>query len=376
MALVSLDGGYVVPIGPGWNAVQTLPAALTSVLDAANEALIFIGHIVTADGGSHTLDTTGSSSLGWRTGAVTFANGSTVVKVGLAPVDTANGPAARASNAANVISFDVSANFTGGGGGITATAWQTSVPTTGTKTVANGDFIAFAVQMTAVAGGDVVNATYSSSSTNYQRPTVTGYLGGLYGTISGGPVALITFSDGTLGWFYASDVLSTISTRTWNTTGGVDEYGQLYQLPFPCKIYGLYGWIDPDNDSSVALYSDPLGTPVAERTVTLDLNTVAQSAGRRFSVLFPSPYTVGPDQVIAAVFKPGAASISAYYKTLASATHRVTDVWGTSGYGVQSAGGGAAFTDSNSSLDHYYIGLLVGAFEHGVNPTYVAGLGL
>ena len=119
MALVGLDGQPLVAIGPVYNMTAAgAPAVAATTLDAANEALIAIGQIWTSDGASHTINTTGSSSIGWRTSSVTFANGSTVVKIGLAAVDTANGPPARAANAANVITFDVNAAPVGGGGGI------------------------------------------------------------------------------------------------------------------------------------------------------------------------------------------------------------------------------------------------------------------
>ena len=83
-------------------------------------------------------------------------------------------------------------------------------------------------------------------------------------------------------------------------------------------------------------------------------------------------YILSAETEIAAVFKPGASNIEAYYKTLHSATHRIADAWGTDGYGISRAAG--AFANDNSSLDHYYIGLIVGAFEHGVWPTYGMGI--
>lgn len=363
MALVALDGSLLVPIGPGFNSGTNQPTNTTTTLDATNEALIFVGQIVTSDGASHTIDTTGSSSIGWRTASVTFANGGTTVKVGLAAVDTTNGPPVRAAHASDVITFDVNAAFTGGGGGITANAWQTSVPTAGTKTVANGDFIAMAVQMTARGGADSIQVAGGVTDQTYHRPAATQLLSSTYTALGRSPIAIITFSDGALGYFYGSNVSSTQSSRTWNSGSATKEYGQLYKLPFPVNVYGLYGWAAPTADFDIVLYSDPLGTPVAEKTISMDSNAVANVSGARFSVLFASPYTTTADQNIGAVFKPGASNITAYYRTLASATHRIVDPWGTEGYGISRASG--AFGDANSSLDHYYIGLLVGAFDNG-----------
>ena len=374
MAWASLPGTPFAYIGNGHLLGAGNTPNLSSVtMDATNEALIFVGYVATSDGGSHTIDTTGSSSLGWRTGAVTFANGGTTAVVGLADVLTTAGPPARAVHASDVITFDVAASFTGGGGGITANAWQTSVPTTGTKTIAHGDFVAFAVQVTARGGADSIEANYTSTGSPH-APTVTTYTGGTYaGAIAGSPNAVITFSDGALGYFYGgTDVISSTTLRTWNSGSATKEYGQLFDLPFPCKVYGLLGIVDPDANFDMVLYSDPLGTPVAERTISTDANTVAGTLGRRIHVLFPTPYFVDAREKVGAVFKPGASNISAYYKTLASATHRVTDPWGTSGYGISRATG--AFADANSGLDHYYIGLLVGAFDSGVYPGFALGI--
>lgn len=144
-------------------------------------------------------------------------------------------------------------------------------------------------------------------------------------------------------------------------------------MPFPAKVYGLYGYGDFDNNADIVLYSDPLGTPVPEKTYAVDANVIAQSSARSFFALFPSPYTVAKDQPIAAVFKPGAGNISAYLKTIAAAGQRISDVWGAAGYGVSRSSG--AFADVNSGLTHYMIGLILGAFDDGASAGGGSGVG-
>src|SRR5262245_29075212 len=231
MTLATLNGNFLVPVGPGVQLTGSTPTSLiTTTMAANNEALIFIGQIMTSDGSSHTINTTGSSSLGWRTSGVTFASGSTIVKVGLATVDTANGPPGRAVNVSDVITFDVSKSLTGGGGGITATNWQIHVPDSGSKTIANGDFVAFAVQMTARGGSDSVTGTYATATNVMHRPTVTAFTAAAYSSPNGVPNVIITFSDGALGFFAHGEVLKFITAQTFNNTGATKEYGQLYQL--------------------------------------------------------------------------------------------------------------------------------------------------
>jgi hypothetical protein len=362
MSLVGLDGGFITPIGPSiFGFAHNTPSLPAITLDAANEAIINIGQVIWADGGTHTLDTTGSSSIGWRTGSVTFANAGTTVKVGLGTVDAATGPPGRATNAADVITFSVSKSMTGGGGGVTGSAWQTHVPDAGSLSIANGDFIAMSVQMTARGGADSVNANYTTLAGNgWNRPIVTSFTGGAYAAVVGVPNVMLTASDGTLGWFYGSAPATSVSTKTAASggAGATKEYGQLFKLPFPCKVYGIYANIDPDGDCDFVLYSDPLGTPAAQKTVSMDAN-VTQVANQRLSaMMFSSPYTLEAETPIVAAYKPGATSITIHFRTLASATHRIVDAGGVDSYGVNRDA--AAFADDNSSLNHFFIGLLVG----------------
>jgi hypothetical protein len=366
MAYQSFPGGFGAFVGPGETVTQSVPTAGSVTLDLTGEALILYGHILTSDGGSHTIDTTGSSAIGWRTGTCTFANAGTTVKVGIAPMDTGTGPVPRASNVADVITFDVSKSYTGGGGGIASNTSVSSVPDAGTKTIAHGDLVAICVQMTARAGADSVIVSSLTPNTGHHFPGSTSFLAATYAIATVLPNMFITFSDGATGWIAGSEIAgSTPQVRTWNSGSATKEYGQLYSFPFPCKVAGVYGWVDPDADFDIVLYSDPLGgSPVAEKTVSIDANTASIAAGRKFILPFASPLTVAANAPVAAIFKPGASNISAYYRTLAAAGHRVADAFGTSGYGVARASG--AFAAENSNLDQYYIGLVLSAFSDGL----------
>ena len=368
MALANLPGSPQILIGPNPWMVEGVPNPVTTITDAANEAVIQIGYVQTSDGGSHTIDTTGSSSIEWKTAAVTFTDVGSTYTVGIAEVDTTAGPAARAVNSSNVITFDVAAVLTGGGGGITANEWITSVPTTGSKTIANGDLVAVCQQFTTRAGSDVVNVQHTSAAAGYNRPTCTVYTGGTYTSASTVPNVLITFADGALGWLHFGEVAVTRAPLGFASNDSPSEYGQLFNLPFATKVYGIYYWSAAAASLSfdLVLYSDPLGTPVAEKTVSIDTNVYSAVTGKRSVVLFPSPYTYTKNTDIAAVIKPTTiTNMTAYTRTVPNAAARVTDMWGTSGYGVQRGGGSGAFTNINNSLEHVSVGLIVGAFSDG-----------
>lgn len=373
MAFVAFDGSPLNFIG--WNILDSQTASAGTV-DATNESVAMIGHLYWEDGGTHTVDTTGSSSLQWRTNAVTNANGGTTTKVGLADVITTAGPPARANHASDVISFDVAAVFTGGGGGITATAWNTSVPTTGTKTIAHNQLVAFAIQMTARGGADsiVVLNTTMLAATN--RPQVTTFASGSYSAATAAPNCIVVANDGTIGWLFGSILHSvTASNRTFNNASSPNEYGQLFDLPVGTKVHGIYAMVDPDADGDFVLYADPLGTPAIVRTASLDLNTAVSANFQRIYATFDTPYTVNRRTKIAAISKPtSGSSLSIRYRTFADAAHRVTEIGGTKSYGVSRSGGSGAFSAENSNLDTYYLGLLCSHYDHGIRP--VGGLGI
>lgn len=360
MSLASLTGQ---PAGLGGINRIGLPGAIglgSILLDAANEAAIFYGQIVTEDGASHTIDTTGSSAFKWRAGAVTNANAGTTLKIGLAGFAT--GTPARAANTANVIDFDVAA-VRSGSGVITANASLSHAPTTGTKTVANGDWVAFAIQMTARGGVDVVNVQAAAVTGTVSSPGVTEYLGGSYASSTRLPDVLITFSDGTRGWFLGGYVSTTNATTTWNNTSGTKEYGNIVQFPFPVRIYGIeYGAFGLGGAADLILYSDPLGTPVAERTASMSVDRVTTTAAAAGRSMFSSYYDLPANTPGAVIVKPtSATNVTMIYNSLDAAADQ--DVWGSNGYAVNRNAG--AFAAQNSNKDRYSIGALVAGFDAG-----------
>jgi len=370
MSLAKFTGLPLMPVGYANRQGATQLSSLTATtIDAVNEACNLIGCLYWEDGGSHTVDTTGSSSIQWRSGTTTFADAGTTVKVGLAAVDTSTGPPSRAANVADVITYDVVASFTGGGGGITSAAWQTSVPTSGTKTIASGDLLAMSIQMTARGGADSVLVSNVGGLSTATIPGVTAFTGGSYNASNQLPNMVIVASDGTIGYIfggYVADVGST--TQTWNNASGTKEYGNILRFPFPVRAYGIVA-NNSGGDLDLILYSDPLGTPAAQRTVSVDANTMAASstfADGRFP--FSSPLDLAANTDYAVILKPTTATnVNSVYKTFNNSSHQNSEPLGTGCYAINRNTG--AFAAQNSSKDRFAIGLLVGAFEHGVWPA-------
>lgn len=382
MALVNIDGTPIFAYGhagtEGRASFYNLGGSYRPV-DAAGDSVMFIGQIFTEDGASHTIDTTGASSLGWMTGVVsTFADAGTTVKVGLAGVDTENGPPARAVNVSGTITFDVSASFTGGGGGITANSWQEHVPNIGSKTVANGDLLAFCVQMTARGGSDTVGVQINTAISAGQslRPCTIIYESSNYSpTYTGPPNAVITFADGKKGFFVGGYPCRVQRTQgVWSNATSPNEYGNLITLPFAAKVFGfLVGYAGAD--AEFVLYSDPLGTPVAERTISIDASTMGGSSLQAgYNVfMFATPYIVKANQPLGAILKPtSATNMQAYYTTVADTSHFKGYASGRNSYAINRSAG--AFVAQNSGKDRFTIGLLIGAVPHHARPSFSLGI--
>lgn len=377
MTLTALGGMNVVRVGGAHRQGTPSLAALAATLcDAAKEACIMFGQMYWADGASHTVDTTGSSKFEWRTGAVTFANSSTRVKVGLAVLDTTTGPPARAANATDVITFDVSTTHVGNSGTITANAWQSNTPDSGTKTIAHGGFCAFAVQLTVLGGVDLVNVTTEGDvSTAPAVPGVTSYTGGTYANTSRLPNCIVTSSDGVQGVFYGGFVASVGSTtQTWNSGSGQVEYGNFFQFPVPTTVYGIFAGVNVSNDCDLVLYSAPTGTPSPMATVSVDANAIAgAAAGGDTVVMFTTPQQLAANTLYFASVKPGASNVGLNFKTYNAAADQAADFLGTNCYAGSRATGGGAFAAQNSSKDRFAIGLLVGAFDNGLSGPLIGG---
>jgi hypothetical protein len=344
-----------------------------TLTDATLEACEYIGHVFTADGASHTIDTTGSSSLGWMTGAVTFANAGSSFTVGLGTVDLANGPPARATNVANAVTFSVSKTLTGGGGGITATAWQEHVPDAGTMTIANGDLVAFSAQMVVRAGADVVNVRKQSITSTLNSPNVTNFVGGAYAEVAATPNMVITFSDGVLGYFIGS-IIGTVRLATaWNNLSATKEYGNFFQFPGPVSVAGIGVFLDETAGAnfSLNLYSAPLVAPVQEKTIAFDANVKTSNAFRWIYGLFPSPFALAANTPVVGAIQPTTNNnVTLLGMTMNAAAHQSSHVLAANCYAVNrgTVGVGTPFAAQNSNKDIIHLALLLSGLDNGATP--------
>lgn len=364
--------GGVAPNGPGvWDG--RLPANSDFALTTnANQARIMYGYMMTSDGAAHTLSAAGGGTIGFLNGTVTFAQATSVLTFGLATMDTATGPPGRATNVSNLITFSTSKTWLGNAAhGMTTGTWHSSAMDAGSLSVTPGDLIAFAVQLTAWVTTDTIGIRCGDSGLASNLPGVTNLTGpSTYAAATATPNVFITFDDGAFGYFLGSQVFSVGSTGTGNFGSGSspNEYGNLFQFNFPVTILGATMFtVAPANAFDFVLYADPLGTPSAVKTLSVNKFAIGSVTGsRRCDVMNPAGYVLAANTPIAGIMKPTSAStISAAYRTVFASSHQVTMNLGTGCYAVNRSGGSGAFASQNSGKDRFNMCLLVSALDDG-----------
>ena len=292
-------------------------AASVITVNAAGETLWFCGYITLENplSGSKTLSAAGGGKIVWYASTVTFANGSSTFKVGIQDLLFGSGSVAQGDG-----TFDVEASFTGGGGGITNNATNESAMTSGTKTIAQGDLVAITFTMTARSGADTVSVLAQSPgvyTANMNYPVSSNNTVGATAATAIRPNAYIVFDDGTVGWIYGTAYISgAMASITYNSgTATADEYGNLIipkDIFHAAGIGGLIANTTAGANFEAILYSDPLGTPVAERTTTVTQATTAAQTGG--IILFSSPFRMKAGTPYAIAIRPTTTtSIVQYY---------------------------------------------------------------
>jgi hypothetical protein len=359
--LVPIAGGLMFPYWNFGSYASGLIGGTNITLDATGEECAMVGRVyIDGRATGKTIDTTGSSAIQFRTSTVTFANGGSTFEVGIQDVATGAGPAARGDG-----SFDVKATLTGGGGGLTTTAWNTIVPTTGTKTLNHGDLIAVVFSMTARAGADSVLITVGSANANAE-PLVNENVGGAgyLNTSTKLPNVILRFSDGTLGTIDFSHPASTYTIESFQDSTNPDERGQIFQVPWDCKVDALFTSLsntDAGTDYTISLYSDPTGTPSSLASVTVlgeQIGGSTSSRPRFFTLPSEASLTADTDYCVA-IRATGTSNLGATVAIVADTSHRVLYPGGTTLKKGTRNNGSGAFTPESPALVIYVMGVRI-----------------
>jgi hypothetical protein len=327
MALVAIPG-----LNIAW---PDLPPNLTflssvislSTMNATGIRAAMLGNLMLEAGasGSKTLSAAGGGKIHFRTGSVTWANASTLLRIGLQDIDFASGAPPRPDG-----TFDVSADLVPGVNALAANGWVSFVMDSGSKTLDEGDPFAFVLDMVARAGTDSVQANVNTSNGSGGFPIcIQDPATGVWANLARSPNCIIEFDDGTLGTFYGSLPKRAVSSGEVFATGtNPNERGLIFQVPFSCKIRGLWVGLQAGNVSTssfeLSLYEDPLGTPAALYTEAFGpaYTEGTNSLQPRLFVL-PSEITLTPNtDYCIAVLATGAGNININVQQVSDEAHR------------------------------------------------------
>jgi len=275
------------------------------LMDASGEGCQFIGRVfLPARTGSKTISSAGGK-LHWICGAttITFADAGTALRIGIQDM-SATGQPGRGDG-----TFDVYADLVGGTDTLTAVTFTSTAMESGTKTITHGDLVAVCWDMSARGGADAVRVRYCSGVQTSGYPYVVGVTAGpaYSGVTQSLPIVIIEFDDGTFGfidggWSTSTPALS--AAVSFNTGSTPDEYAQIFELPFPATVDALMVYVSASgatNDYEAILYSDPLGSPTAVETLTIDAAQLRTSASicNTFTLTTPRALTANTKYAVA-----------------------------------------------------------------------------
>jgi hypothetical protein len=338
-------------------AAWLLANAMT--VDAANEAAAFIGQVRWADGASHTIDTTGSSKIYVHTGsAATFDDATSVMHIGIQDVDTTTGVPVRPDG-----TYDVNSVVTTAADTSPALTTQNSfvgaTPTTGTKTIAHGDLIAVVCTLITVGTTPAANVNFMGQTTselgaNGGRPCGIAYTGSWAHTMQA-PVILLVASDGTFGTFEGVTAFGQFSTLSYADSSNPDEYGNIFQVPFACKVNGFSlvgGAPGATADFQYDLTSTPTGTPASliSGPISVTAESIGGSSTTGTTIMFPEVALAADTDYCISIKATAAGFFSMYNMTLPQAGARALLRGGTATYGASRNGGSGAYSTSDTAI--------------------------
>lgn len=256
MALQTIQGGILFPTRPP-HLAAAIAFGNNLVIDANDEKAAFI----------FMAPKTGTVSKIWfRTATVTTGD---TVDVRLETVDATTGAPSGTLFAAN----------TNGSQSILLTDDNTVFVTTLTATasVTKGDLLTIVVALPSVAVGNMVIAAISGAAMALEYPYSALYTG----TWAKGTnicCCALEYNDGSYAHVEGVFPFSAVANTAFNSGSTPDERGNMFQVPFPCRVTGFWLWADLDGNCDIVLYDSDGTTALLTKSLDLDNRPVTTNA--------------------------------------------------------------------------------------------------
>lgn len=294
--------------GMSYDEMPTLVA--TSVANATNGKLLFAGRVLWADGGTHTISSSGGV-ISALTATVTWATSGTTVRVGL------QDPNPSLVRWQPTGTFDVYADWVQGTDALASNTWTNFPMASGSKTLANSDPVCIVWDMTTRNGSDSLTLTRTDDGPGrgFQGSCVTSYTSSWLTPTVGTPNVLLTADDGTLGVLAGGVALASNTAWQYKAGDAPDEIGILIDVPWHCKANAAmvrYGSsVGVNADCTLNLYADPLGSPSTLYSHALEGAYRSSSINETSELILPftAPVTLTPGQYGLTLLATGSSNI-------------------------------------------------------------------
>lgn len=378
-------GSWFIPGLPAWNlSYNTGCPEFKDIctLDAAAEKVVLYGYIfIDGMAASKTLSSSGGK-IHLLPGTVAWSTAGTTVRVGLQDPSTSAGPTFQPDG-----TFDVYGDLIQGTDSLSSNTWKTVTMSSGTKTLSTGVLVAIVCDMTTRNGSDIFRLRgiegASLSSCPSHVPAINTYASAAWGAnpVSGWPIALVEFDDGTLGYIFGTIPVSSFTTQAYVAADSPDEKCLIFKFPTERKINAIGGMVYQNNavsDFDAIIYSDPLGTPSAVATISfLGEHSVGFGSPRNWQAMLSSAITIAANTDYALAIKAtSTGNVGFVSVNVNNANYRKFLPGGTNCRMGHRTDGSGAFTETTTAVP--ILGVNMYAFHDGAgggggSTPYVIG---
>lgn len=279
---------YAQLIGPGLLFPDTPDVSQTIALTPATIAAT--GDKIAFCGRVWFNERTGTKAIrrvGFRFGAITKAGGSAMT-VSMQDVDLTSGPVIRPDG-----TQDQTIAIANADAGFASNVWYRTGTFNADRTVTYGDLLAVVLEFDGGGrlGSDSVALSGFTTSTSFStfnnQLSVVTFVSAAWGNIGALPNIVLEFSDGTFGTLEKALPMVTINSHSIaQNTAVADEYACAFQVPFDCKVDGLWAVVSPSSTSNfnLILYS---GTTALQTVAVVTHSLATNSAPRNIYVPIP-----------------------------------------------------------------------------------------
>lgn len=239
------------------------------------------------------------------------------------------------------------------------------------RIVTRGEYLACVIKLPSFVAGNVAFSVVNvaSSTENVQNTRLNNYWattansGGTWTKVTATGINIaLKYDDGSYATFPApifGFLLGVVNT--YNTGSTPDERGLLFQVPFPCRLSGIWVKVDADNPFDIVIY-DAASSVVTSFSGNAGIR--ATTGARNAYYLLPTPLTLTPNVNYRVTLLPSTgSSISTYDWTFSTSAIRAAQDGMSSTWMLTTRTDAGGWTDTDTARP--VMGLVLDGFDSG-----------